>query len=155
MTLRALIAASALVLAAVAGTWTSLPSSPQDARDGVAHVRIDVTTGKDTLAPGAASEILFTFAPSKGFHVNAIPAMSVQFDSGSAARPVGAISLAADTATGYLDAATPARQPFALAKDAARGRTALRGTLTYFYCSDAEGWCRRERLPFTVPVQVR
>jgi len=27
--------------------------------------------------------------------------------------------------------------------------------MTYYYCSDKEGWCRRVRLPFTASVVVR
>lgn len=130
-------------------------ASPAPAQDAGPDVRITVTALRDTLAPGASSELRVSFRPSKGFHVNAVPPMSVEFDSGSAARHDGKIVIPADTATGYLDPASPVRQPFSVPTSARRGPSTLEGTLTYYYCSDAEGWCRRERVRFAVPVSVR
>ncbi len=143
----------ALLIAAVLPRFAS-PAPAQDDDTGP-HVRVTVTAHRDTLAPGASSELRVSFRPSRGFHVNAVPPVSVGFDSGSNARPDGKIVIPADTATGYLDPASPVRQPFSLASSARRGRATLEGTLTYFYCSDEEGWCRRERLRFAVPVSVR
>ena len=35
------------------------------------------------------------------------------------------------------------------------GSSGISGTLTYYYCSDSEGWCRREKKQFTVAVTVK
>lgn len=156
MTFHTLNVTIRFLLTAVALTWLA-PGSPASAQNAepVPDVRITVSTLSDTLAPGAASELRITFRPSKGFHVNAIPAMAVEFDSACVARTAGTIVIPADTATGYLNSVLPVRQPFVLAKSAGRGRATLGGTLTYYYCSDAEGWCRRERMRFVLPVSVR
>ncbi|HLF13423.1 MAG TPA: hypothetical protein VI932_00860, partial [Bacteroidota bacterium] len=101
------------------------------------------------------TEILFTFSPKKGYHVNAVPPMAVQFDSTSPARPGGKIAIPSDSATGYLRTSLAVRQPFTLARSAERGRAELKGVLTFYYCSDAGGWCRKENLRFMLPVTVK
>lgn len=136
------------LLAPPATAVSQLKESPAD-------VGIGVSASRDTLAPGAMAEILFTFTPRKGFHVNAVPPMAVRLDSAAPASVTGAIVIPSDTVTGYLKASLPVRQSFSLARTAATGRAALRGVLTYYYCSDAEGWCRKETLPFTLPVTVK
>ena len=142
------------VITAVIGIASSSAAISQD-KETENHVGIAVAASRDTLGPGAGAEILFTFSPKKGYHVNAVPPMAVKFDSTSQARAGGKIVIPADSATGYLRTSVPVRQPFTLAKSAGRGRTELKGVLTYYYCSDAGGWCRKENLPFTVPVKVK
>ena len=139
----------ALIALALPSTAVSQP------KDAEAHVGVAVTSSRDTLAPGAAAEIRIAFSPKKGYHVNAVPPMAVKLDTAAPARLTGSIVIPSDTATGYLKSSLPVRQPFTLAKSAAAGRAALKGVLTYYYCSDAEGWCRKENLPFTLPVTVK
>ncbi len=156
MTFRPYNAAKRPVCAAAALVWLAcFTPAPAQVAAPDPHVRITVSALSDTLAPGSASELRIDFKPSKGFHVNAVPPMAVEFDSGSAALHGGKIVIPSDTATGYLDPGLPVRQPFSLSKSPGRGRSTLAGTLTYYYCSDEEGWCRRERLRFAVPVSVR
>lgn len=119
------------------------------------HVAISASVSRDTLAAGSGAELLFRFTPKKGFHVNAVPPMAVRFDTAAPAKDGGRIVIPSDTATGYLKSAEAVRQPFALLPTAERGRAELTGILTYYYCSDAEGWCRKENLRFAVPVTVR
>ena len=139
------------VVLCIAGTTRAVS---QDA-EKEPHVSIAVAAARDTLAPGAGTEILFTFSPKKGYHVNAVPPMAVQFDSTSPARAGGKIAIPADSATGYLRTSLAVRQPFTLARSAERGRAELKGVLTFYYCSDAGGWCRKENLRFTLPVTVK
>jgi hypothetical protein len=133
------------------------PPSPavSQPKDAEAHVGIAVTSSRDTLAAGAGAEIRIAFSPKKGYHVNAVPPMALKLDTAAPARLVDTIIIPSDTATGYLKSSLPVRQAFTLAKSAAAGRAVVRGVLTYYYCSDAEGWCRKENLPFTLPVTVK
>lgn len=130
----------------------SVDTSSRDAAD---HVAVEFSLSRDTLSRGAGAAMLVAFAPADGYHVNAVPALSVAFDPTSAVDASGDPDLAADTATGYLDSSVPVRQGMTLRPSAVPGSAEVRGVLTYYYCSDAEGWCRRERLPFALPATVR
>jgi hypothetical protein len=143
-----LLVSIAFALAAVCPGFSQVKEKPDD-------VGVAVTASRDTLAPGAASEILFTLTPKKGLHVNGVPPMVVKFDSGSPAVAGDTIIIPADTATGYLKSSLPVRLPFTVAKAGARGRVEVKGVLTYYYCSDAEGWCRKENLRFALPLTVK
>jgi hypothetical protein len=58
-----------------------------------------------------------------------------------------------DTAR-YLDLALPVYFPVAIAKGAPRGAQTVPGTVTYFYCSKREGWCRKGSTDVAVTVDV-
>lgn len=57
-----------------------------------------------------------------------------------------------DTAT-YLDLTRPVSFPVALAKGAPKGPQTVGASVTYFYCSKREGWCRKgtAEVEFVVP----
>jgi hypothetical protein len=155
MTFRRITALLALVAAAAgarpaAAQGTAAPSGADDV-----HVTVKLAASPDTLRPGAGAELLIAFSPKKGYHVNAVPPVSVSFDSAAPAREEGKLAIPSDTATGYLKSSLPVRRPFRLTPSAGRGPAKIGGVLTYYYCSDAEGWCRKENMPFAVPVVVR
>lgn len=56
---------------------------------------------------------------------------------------------------GYLDPAFPVLFPVALKAGAPHGTHDIRGTVTYFYCSKTEAWCRKGKAEITVPVAVK
>jgi hypothetical protein len=43
----------------------------------------------------------------------------------------------------YLDVSLPVSFPVALNPNAPKGEQAVKGNVTYFYCSKREGWCRK------------
>ena len=105
----------------------------------------------------ATGSLLFRLSPRKGIHINLDPPMSVSFDSGAPVKPAGKLEVPRMGKFPYLDTARAITQPFTLSIHSAEGRTkppsvTLKGILTYFYCSDAEGWCSRCRQPFAVAV---
>ena len=54
----------------------------------------------------------------------------------------------------YLDTSLPVAFPVALSPKAPKGEQPVKGTVTYFYCSKREGWCRKgtSEVAFTVAV---
>jgi hypothetical protein len=58
-----------------------------------------------------------------------------------------------DTAR-YLDLALPVYFPVAIAKGAPKGAQTVPVTVTYFYCSKRQGWCRKGTTDVAVTVDV-
>lgn len=54
----------------------------------------------------------------------------------------------------YFDLTLPVAFPVATAAGAARGAHMVRGSVTYFYCSKREGWCRKGVADLSFPVTV-
>jgi len=54
----------------------------------------------------------------------------------------------------YLDTSLPVAFPVALSPKAPKGEQPVKGTVTYFYCSKREGWCKKgtSEVAFTVAV---
>ena len=54
----------------------------------------------------------------------------------------------------YLDTSLPVAFPVALNPKATKGEQPVKGTVTYFYCSKREGWCKKgtSEVAFTVAV---
>ena len=55
----------------------------------------------------------------------------------------------------YLDTALPVNFPVSLSPKATKGEHTVKGTVTYFYCSKTEGWCRKGTADVEFPVTVR
>lgn len=54
----------------------------------------------------------------------------------------------------YLDASVPVSFPVALSPNAPKGEQAVKGNVTYFYCSKREGWCRKGTAEVAFVVNV-
>ena len=55
----------------------------------------------------------------------------------------------------YLDPQVPVRFPVAIAPGAPHGTHTVRGTVTFYFCSKAEGWCKKGVSEIAVDVTVR
>jgi len=55
----------------------------------------------------------------------------------------------------YIDLALPVTFPVALAPDAPKGPHSVKATVIYFYCSKAQGWCRRGSTDVDIAVTAR
>ena len=120
------------------------------------YVTFSAKLEKSSLKAGGRTELLITLRPKEGIHINVKPAMELKLESGSPFSLDGKLvttSVKTDTLE-LLDASHPVRQAVVLAKSAKRGTQTLRGTLVYYYCSDAEGWCSRFRQPVSLTVTV-
>jgi hypothetical protein len=63
-------------------------------------------------------------------------------------------SPAAPGQTRYLDPTLPVTFPVKVSARAARGEHTVKATVTYFYCSKSEGWCRKGSADVDVPVRI-
>jgi len=54
----------------------------------------------------------------------------------------------------YLDLTLPVTFPVTLGSGTPRGSHEARGTVTYFYCSKREGWCRKGTAEVAFPITV-
>jgi hypothetical protein len=55
----------------------------------------------------------------------------------------------------YLDTTLPVNFPVSLDPKAPKGEQMVKATVTYFYCSKTEGWCRKGTGDVDFPVNVR
>ena len=55
----------------------------------------------------------------------------------------------------FLDLALPVVFPVAIASGAPKGEQPVKASVTYFYCSKAEAWCRKGSTEVEVSVPVR
>ena len=120
------------------------------------YVRMSSKLQRSSLKPGGTSAFLFKLTPQKGIHVNTVPPIAFVLDSSSSVSLAGKLTfptVRVDTSV-YLDTAGEIKQPFAVARTLKPGPLMLKGTLTYFYCSDSEGWCSRFKQPIEVMITV-
>ncbi len=118
------------------------------------NVRVTVAVVDSLLRPGGTGTLTITFAPAEDIHINADPAVEVTISPAGIFRLRGGILQSTDETSGYLSLREPVRQKFQLQEAAKPGRHRLRGRLTYFYCSESGGWCRKQVVPFEGTVRV-
>jgi hypothetical protein len=118
------------------------------------YVKFSAALKQPTMAKGSTGALLFMLRPQKGIHINLEPPVSVTFDSAGPVEPSGKVEVPKMAKHPYLDTAKAIVQRFKLAKRESGTTVSLRGILTYFYCSDAEGWCSKFRQPFELNLTV-
>jgi hypothetical protein len=146
MTATALM--SALVLAgALQMTPAAMPSP-----------HFDVTGAYEAPAKkGAPGTLVFEFKKKDpDVNINEEPAPRVKFAAGAplvAPPPPKSSGAIPDPLTArYIDLSKPVRIPVTVAAGAAKGMTSVRTTLSYFYCSKRENWCRKGTAEFDLGV---
>lgn len=105
------------------------------------YVHVYTSVKPATIKAGGNAEILFTFATQEGIHINLDPPIEVELDKKFAT--LGKLDVPKAKGIEYLNLKKPVKQSFTLNKKLKPGKHLLKGTLTYFYCSDEEGWCSR------------
>ena len=118
------------------------------------YVSYSVSVDKHSLKAGSKGTLLFTLRPQDGIHINVQPAPGFSFDTTSGIRSGGDLEISKDTTSGFLSKHKPIRQSFIIPRNVKTGKVTVKGTLTYFYCSDAEGWCSRFKQPVEATVEV-
>ena len=118
------------------------------------YVKTVINLKQQKLKPGASGEILIYLKPKKGIHININPKIEVKLDSSGIIASTGNLVIPQAPKTSSLDPAKPIKQSFKLSHNIKPGRAILKGTLTYYYCSDAEGWCSKFKQPVELTIIV-
>ncbi len=118
------------------------------------HVQYEIKLLEQSLKAGATGTLQILLTPKKGIHINLDPPMNLKIDSSSTITKVEKLNVPKDNKNGYLDAAKPVTVKFTVSKNAKPGSLNLKGLFTYFYCSDAEGWCNRFKQTVDLNVNI-
>ena len=118
------------------------------------YVVFGVIAKPASLRAGRKCQLLISLKPVKGIHVNLKPPMEFKFDSSETISSVGQLEIPTSGRTGYLDPSKPVKQTFMLSEKLKPGEAVVHGMLTYFYCSDAEGWCSKFKQPVEITIAV-
>jgi hypothetical protein len=110
---------------------------------------------------GATPTIEVTFvSKDPEVHINEEPAPRLKLDGAQSVlvdkQPALRVRTAPydPAAARYLDLSRPLKFPVAFAPTAPRGAQTVGATITFFYCSRREGWCRRGSVEVEVPLTV-
>jgi len=122
----------------------------------------DVTAAFTPARRNASGEVAIQFvARDPDVKINVVPAPRLKLEAGPAtvappARPAPpAKGGPAGAGPGpYLDLTLPVTFPVTLAPGTPRGSHDAKGTVTYFYCSKREGWCRKGAAEVAFPITV-
>lgn len=111
--------------------------------------------------PGANGAVAVTFAPKDpDVHVNRDPAPRLKLDPEQRVLvdkqpPPPRRGGSADVeAAGFYESDTPVTFAVAPAPGLGKGEHEAKATITYFYCSKRDGWCRKGTADVEIPVSV-
>lgn len=135
-------------------------------QEGIAgeDVKITAKAVKDTVRVGKEARLLFEMRPNAGLHLNVVPAITLElidaknFTLLAKKFTPDSTSKTLTTKDGYVIFDPHHAQPVSFAVKAEKGtkpgRYPLKAKLTYYYCSDAEGWCRFIHEEFVINLVV-
>src|SRR5262245_30599328 len=134
----------ALLLIALPALDTPVPEPPQ---------HFDVSA---LFRPGKATgsgEVAVTFAPKDpDVHINTTPAPRLKLDEAQKVlgdKPGARPSVGSEK---YVDTTFPVVFPVSVLAPL-HGEQTVKGSLTYYYCSKREGWCRKGSALLEIPVK--
>jgi len=107
-------------------------------------------------APGTG-EVAVTFAakdPDVKVNTRPAPRLKLDADQKILADKPGARPDAGPEEAMYLDTTFPVVFPVAVV-ERPRSAATVKGSLTYYYCSQRQGWCRKGTALLTIPVKAR
>jgi hypothetical protein len=144
---------SCALLFALAGPLVSPDTGSAGEAGGSPHFAITAQYRPGKAA--GAGEVEVTFAPrDPDVKVNATPAPKLKLDPGQKVLAEKAEPRRAAPAEKYLDTTFPVVFPVSVLGSAAGAQT-VKGSLTYYYCSHREGWCRKGTADLEIPVKAR
>lgn len=132
----------------------AFPAAVADGPTSNDYVKLEVRPAS-AVRPGTGGIIEFHLLPAEGIHVNADPPLAFLLDSASSLTLDGKPLIPKDTITGYLSTTEPVRQAVLLDRKAKPGVLTVKGTVTFFYCSESEGWCNKQREPVEFTIIVK
>jgi len=142
------------------GLWSAASAWAQPVRDAV---QVRGWLQPDTVAAGDTARLNLSFKVDAGYHVNAIPPLTLQMPQKTPlhllkdrfepdSTRMGAVSRA-----GYrvLDVTRPLVFPAVVPERAATGVHKSAVQITYYFCSDKEGWCSFKTVEIPLRFVVR
>lgn len=116
------------------------------------HVTIEMQ-GPSRIPAGKTGGIKFFFTPIDGIHINTEPKFELKLGTDSKFEIAGEPRYARNEKE-YLEIKKPIEFSVKAKSGIQPGKYPLKGTLYYFYCSDAEGWCNRFAQPVDITITV-
>lgn len=129
---------------------------------GTTSPHFEVTAAYQRVAGGREEVAVRFVGTDPDVRINETPAPKLKLEAGSVLTEKPAVSAprqapaqARKAADGkYLDLTLPVAFTVATAPGAGRGPHTVKGSVTYFYCSKREGWCRKGVADVAFPVNV-
>ena len=118
-------------------------------------VKVDVSLADSVLRPGDRGRVLVSFTPVDGIHINVDPPVTLTIRKNSLLSLQGNPDMTTDKVTGFLSTETPVGQLFSISHKATPGPHTITGTITYYFCSDTEGWCRKQSQAVTLTLNIK
>ncbi len=116
------------------------------------YVKSTISVKEKSIKAGTRGTLLISLVPKKGIHINLTPPIVITLDSASTIEAIGKLGIS--KIDSFLNPLKPIEQSIQLSKKIKPGSIDIKGIITYYYCSDAEGWCSRFKQPFSVTVKV-
>ncbi len=118
------------------------------------NVACEISLAPAKVKAGSAGTLTMRLSPAKGIHINTTPEIELTVDTLNGLSWGSAPDVPKDAKSGYLQPKKPVTFRYAVGSGVPAGRYTMKGTVKYFYCSDAEGWCNRYAQPFELTITV-
>ena len=116
------------------------------------HVKYTAEVKQKKVKAGSTADLVMKLQPEKGIHINLEPPLSLVLDSSAMITVKGKLQI--PKADKFLDVSKSLKQTITLSSSAKPGTQIIKGILTYYYCSDAEGWCSKFKQPVELTLNV-
>jgi hypothetical protein len=123
--------------------------------DDTTHLKIAYRLETAASVRDSGPAILVNFSPASDVHVNARPAVTCTFDPESPFQIKGKPIVSVDEAQNRVDTSVPVKFRIRPRKGTKPGTYACKGVVSFLYCSDIEGTCRRGKDSFSILIEVR
>ncbi len=121
---------------------TSLRVSAQIITDNPSML-LEVTSSHNAAPADSLVTITLKFRPSPDIHMPKEPGVSIAIDSGSCLRVLSPLQQPIDSGTGYLNVNEPMSVDCVILPSTPAGHAVAGAVITYYFCSDSEGWCKK------------
>ncbi len=118
------------------------------------YVKVDIKVSPKQLKANSQGELVIRLKPRSGIHINLEPPIQLTLEESQSIVLLPKQPKPSRTQAGYLYTKKPVRYRFKVAGAATAVTTVIKGKLTYFYCSDEEGWCRMATEDVQVSVMI-
>lgn len=118
------------------------------------YVKVDIALADTGVQAGSEGTILATFTPVEGIHINVDPPVELTLQENPSFAIHADPDMSIDEESGFLSTSQPVEQRFSVASSTTPGDYTITGTIVYFFCSDAQGWCRKFKQPITLSLHV-